>query len=92
MESLRIIPLIVTSSSRLGPRAGARSISREDSELSEEIEVPEGERGIEVSAAVIDSDGEVKLLRCSSRSLKSSDRSFCQAIPSERQHGGMSDT
>lgn len=54
--------------------------------------MPEGERGIEVSAAVIDSDGEVKLLRCSSRSLKSSDRSFCQAIPSERQHGGMSDT
>lgn len=49
--SLRIMPLIVTSSSRLGPRAGAKSISRDDRELSEEIDVPDGERGIEVSAA-----------------------------------------
>ena len=86
------MPLIVTRSSRLGPLAGARSISRDDNELSDEMEVPEGERGIEVSAAEVKSGWAANPSRCSSKSLKSSDRSFCQAMPSIKHSEALLET
>jgi hypothetical protein len=76
------MPLMVTSNSRLGPREGGESICKEARELSEETDVPDGDKGMDVSAAGVDSVGWPLVFKCSSRSEKSSERSFCQAIPS----------
>ena len=74
---------MMTSSSRLGPLAGCSSAPKDESESIEVSDVPEGERGIETSAA---SGGACKeganMSKCSSKSLKSSDRNFCHATPS----------
>lgn len=80
--SLLIMPLMVTNNSRLGPREGGKSICKEASELSDEMDVPDGDKGIDVSAAGVDSVCCPPEVKCSSRSEKSSERSFCQAIPS----------
>jgi hypothetical protein len=76
------MPLMVTNNSRLGPREGGKSICKEARELSDEMDVPDGDRGIDVSAAGVDSVCCPPEVKCSSRSEKSSERSFCQAIPS----------
>jgi len=76
------MPLIVTNNSRLGPREGGKSICKEARELSDEMDVPDGDRGMDVSAASVDSACCPPEVKCSSRSEKSSERSFCQAIPS----------